>query len=169
MLSSNMAVSIATTINIHLCKHLLTLLCVMVSPWTTPFVIQAHDDRVRVWCMWLPWISRSVCTIRRPCWRTAWRQWTHSIFGMLRPALSEILPQIKLTAQWGHTKPLMFSTSPRTGSLVFLQNVSSRLTSPTATAWWDRNSKENIMTIFDNLCEHCIGSNATPTYRKVAL
>ena len=27
----------------------------------------------------LPWISRSVCTIRRPCWRTAWRQWKRSI------------------------------------------------------------------------------------------
>ena len=67
MLSSNMAASIATEINIHLCKHLFTLLCVMVSPWTSPFVVQAHIDRVCAWCTWLPWISRSVCAIRRPC------------------------------------------------------------------------------------------------------
>ena len=32
MLSSNMAASVATEINIHLCKHLFTLLCVTVSP-----------------------------------------------------------------------------------------------------------------------------------------
>ena len=50
MLSSNMAASIATAINIHLCKHLFTLLCVMVSPRTSPFVVQAHDDRVCAWC-----------------------------------------------------------------------------------------------------------------------
>ena len=37
----------------------------MVSPWTPPFVVQAHDDRIRAWCAWLPWISRSVCAIRR--------------------------------------------------------------------------------------------------------
>ena len=72
MLSSNMATSIATEINIHLSMHLFTLLCVMVSPWTFPFVVQAHDDRLHAWCTWLPWISRSVCAIRRPCWRTAW-------------------------------------------------------------------------------------------------
>ena len=72
ILSSNMAASTATEINIHLCKHLFTLLCRMVSP----FVVQAHDDA----CVWLPWISRSVCTIRWPCWRTAWRQWKHSIY-----------------------------------------------------------------------------------------
>ena len=35
-------------------------------------------DRVRAWCAWLPWISRSVWTIRRPCWRAAWRQWKYS-------------------------------------------------------------------------------------------
>ena len=75
MLSSNMAASIATEINIYLCKHLFALLCVTVSPWTSPFVVQVHDDRVGAW---LPWISRSVCTIRRPCWRTAWRQWKRS-------------------------------------------------------------------------------------------
>ena len=46
MLSSNMAASIATEINIHLCKHLFTLLCVTVCPWTSPFVVQAHGDRV---------------------------------------------------------------------------------------------------------------------------
>ena len=40
MLSSNMAASIATESNIHLCKHLFTLLCVTVSPWTSPFVVQ---------------------------------------------------------------------------------------------------------------------------------
>ena len=50
ILSSNMAASIATEINIHLCKPLFTLLCVTVSPWTSPFVVQAHDDRVRAWC-----------------------------------------------------------------------------------------------------------------------
>ena len=54
-----------SAINIHLCKHLFTLLCVTVSPWTSFFVVQAHDDRVRAWCVWLPWISRSVCAIRR--------------------------------------------------------------------------------------------------------
>ena len=50
MLSSNMAASIATAISIHLCKHLFTLLSVMVSPLNSPFVDQAHDDRVREWC-----------------------------------------------------------------------------------------------------------------------
>ena len=79
MLSSNMAASIAMAIIIHLCKHLFTLLCVTVSQWTSPFVVQVHDDRLRGWCTWLSWISRSVCTIRWPCWRTAWRQWKHSI------------------------------------------------------------------------------------------
>ena len=47
-----------------LCKHLFTLLCVTLSPWTSPFVVQARDDCVRAWCVWLPWISRSVCAIR---------------------------------------------------------------------------------------------------------
>ena len=79
MLSNNMAASIATAINIHLCKHLFTVLCVMLSPWTSPFVVQVHDDRFCAWCAWLPWGSRSVCAIRRPCWRTAWRQWKRSI------------------------------------------------------------------------------------------
>merc|ERR1719204_1530751 len=37
--------------------------------------------------------------------------------------------------QFGQTYPLMFSTMPRTLSLARLQNVSSLLTSPTATAW----------------------------------
>lgn len=36
--------------------------------------------------------------------------------------------------QCGQMKPLMFSTMPRTRKPVFLQNVSSRLTSPTDTA-----------------------------------
>ena len=79
MLSSNMAVFIVTEINIHLCKHLFTLLCITFSPWTSPFVVRAHDDGVRAWGMWLPWISRSVCAIWRPCWRTAWHQWKRSI------------------------------------------------------------------------------------------
>lgn len=39
----------------------------------------------------------------------------------------------RLTAQCGQTKPLMFSTTPTTCSPVFLQKVSSRLTSPTDT------------------------------------
>ena len=65
MLFSNMAASIATDINIHLRKHLSTLLCVTASPWTSPFVVQAHGDRARAWCAWLPWISRSVCAILR--------------------------------------------------------------------------------------------------------
>ena len=34
-------------INIYLCKHLFTLLCVTVSSWTSPFLVQTHDDRVR--------------------------------------------------------------------------------------------------------------------------
>ena len=74
-----MAASIATKINIHLCRRLFTLLCVTVSPWTSPFLVQAQDDRARTWCAWLPWISRWACTIWRPCWKTAWRQWKHSI------------------------------------------------------------------------------------------
>ena len=80
-----MAASIATEINIHSCKHLFTLLCLTVSPWTSPFVVKVHDDRVSTWCVWLPWISRSVCTIRRPCWRTAWRQWNRSMEGHMTP------------------------------------------------------------------------------------
>ena len=79
MLSSNMAASIATEVNIHLCKHLFALLRVTLSPWTPLFVDQAHDDHVRAWCAWLPWISRSVCAIQWPCWRTAWSQWKCSI------------------------------------------------------------------------------------------
>ena len=75
MLSSNVATYIAMKINIHLCKHLFTLLCVTVSPWISPLVVEAHGDRVRAWCAWLPWISRSVCVIWRPCWKTAWCQW----------------------------------------------------------------------------------------------
>ena len=47
ILSSNMAASIATEINFHLCKHVFTLLCVTVSPLTSPFVVQGHD-RVHV-------------------------------------------------------------------------------------------------------------------------
>ena len=42
MLSSIMVASMAMEINIHLCKHPFTLLCVMESP---PSVVQAHDDR----------------------------------------------------------------------------------------------------------------------------
>ena len=38
------------------------------------------------------------------------------------------------TEQCGQTNPLIFSMMPITGILVFLQNVNSRLTSPTATA-----------------------------------
>lgn len=49
--------------------------------------------------------------------------------GLLTPAKSP-----RLTAQCGQTKPLMFSTTPSTRSPVFLQKVSSRLTSPTDTA-----------------------------------
>ena len=52
---------------------------VCLSPCTSPFVVQAHDDCVRTWCAWLPWISRSVCAIRRPCWRKAGRRWKSSI------------------------------------------------------------------------------------------
>ena len=59
------------------CMHLLTLLWVTISPWTVPFMFQAH--LVHAWCVWLPWISRSVCAIRWPCWRTARRQWKRSI------------------------------------------------------------------------------------------
>ena len=73
-MSSYMAASIAMEINICSRKHLFILLCVTVSSWTSPFVVQAHDDRVHTWCTWLPWISRSVCAIQRPCWRTAWCQ-----------------------------------------------------------------------------------------------
>ena len=50
MLSSNMVTSIATEINIRSCKHLFTLLCTTVSPWTSPFVVQAQD-RVHTWYM----------------------------------------------------------------------------------------------------------------------
>ena len=62
MLSSNVAASIATGIDIHLCQHLFTLLCLMVSPWTSPFVVEleAHDDLVRTWCASLPWIYRDI-------------------------------------------------------------------------------------------------------------
>ena len=76
----NMAASIATAININLCKYHFTLLCVMVSPWTSPIVDQAHDDRVRRTCMVrvTALISRSVCAIRRLCLRTAWHRWKRS-------------------------------------------------------------------------------------------
>ena len=40
---------------------------------------------------------------------------------------------MRLTEQCGHTKPLMFSTIPSKGSLVFKQKVTSRLTSARAT------------------------------------
>lgn len=51
------------------------------------------------------------------------------------------LPTIRLTAQCGQTKPLMFSTMPITRNPVFLQKVSSRLTSPTDTAWRPRRGR----------------------------
>ena len=41
-------------------------------------------------CAWLPLISGIVCAIRRPCWRTARRQWKHSI-GQTCPAISLFL------------------------------------------------------------------------------
>ena len=67
----------------------------MVSPWTSPFAVQAHDDSVHAWCAWLPWISRSVCAIRRPCWRTAWRHWKCSIYwyGRFLPQCAWRAPQ----------------------------------------------------------------------------
>ena len=47
MLSSNMAASIATEINIHLCKHLFTLLCITVSPFMVQrmMIVYAHGAR----------------------------------------------------------------------------------------------------------------------------
>ena len=106
MLSSNMAASTATAINIHLCKRLFTFLCITVSPWTSPFVIQAHDDRVRAW---LPWISRSVCAIRRPSWRTSWRQWKHSI-GMPMIEFWYVWLQVLWDGRW------RIKVSPQSGS-----------------------------------------------------
>ena len=44
----------------------------------------------------------------------------------------------RLTLQCGQTNPLMFSTIPRTGILVFLQNVNSLLTSATDTPYQGR-------------------------------
>ena len=101
MLSSNMATSIATEINIHLSKHLFTLMCVMVSPWTFPFVVQAHYDRLHAWCTWLPWISRSVCAIWRPCWRTAW--WIKfDLFLGWRLAHARLLVHVHERQLFGH-------------------------------------------------------------------
>ena len=112
MLSSNMAASIATTINIHLCMPLFTLLRVTVSPWTSPFVIQARDDRVRAWCMWWPWISRSVCAIRQPCWRTAWCQWKCSIVRFtLTTEKKEKMPLLVATCQAGLDTCMLYSVS----------------------------------------------------------
>ena len=37
--------------------------------------------------------------------------------------------------QWGHTKPLMFSTTPRTGVASFRQKVMHLRTSAMATSW----------------------------------
>ena len=31
------------------------------------FVVEAHDDCMHAWCVWLPWISRSVCAIKCDC------------------------------------------------------------------------------------------------------
>ena len=59
MLSSNIATAMPIILY-KVCKLLFTLLCATVSPWTSPFVVQAYDEtRVRAWCAWLPWISRS--------------------------------------------------------------------------------------------------------------
>ena len=52
--------TITMAINIHLCKHLYTLMCVNVSSWTSSFVVQVHDDCVRSWCVWLAWMSRGL-------------------------------------------------------------------------------------------------------------
>ena len=58
---------IATEINIQLCKHIFTLLYIKLSLWTSLFAVQAHDDCMQAWCVWLPWSSRPVCTIK---WQT---------------------------------------------------------------------------------------------------
>ena len=65
-------------------NYTMALMCIKIteSPWTSPFLFQAHDDRMLAWCVWLPWISRSVCAIRRPCWRTVWHKWKRSILFM---------------------------------------------------------------------------------------
>ena len=56
MLSSNMAASVATEINIHLCKHLFYIIVRNGFSMNSPFVVQAHDDCVRGLCALLPWI-----------------------------------------------------------------------------------------------------------------
>ena len=71
----------------------------MVSPWTSPFVVQAHDDRGRAWCAWLPWISRSVCAIRRPCCRTAWRQWKCSIINFWTEEIKSFIMNFFIASQ----------------------------------------------------------------------
>ena len=81
MLSSNMTAStcIATENNIHLCKHRFYI--IVHNGFSMNFSIQGSSAWWPRACMvhWLSWISRSVCAIRRPCWRTAWRQWKRSI------------------------------------------------------------------------------------------
>ena len=77
ILSSNMAASIAIEINIHFNMQA-SFYIIVHNSFSMNFSIRGSSawwSRACTWCVWLPWISRSVCAIRRPCWRTAWRQW----------------------------------------------------------------------------------------------
>ena len=79
MLSSNMAASIATEINIHLCLSISrALMCITVSLWTFGGS-SARCSRTHIVRMTALDIQVSLCTFRRPCWRTACRQSKRSI------------------------------------------------------------------------------------------
>ena len=50
--------TIATEINVHLCKHLFTLLCIKVFSWTPSFVVQAH------WLLRVPMVHMTALDIQ---------------------------------------------------------------------------------------------------------
>ena len=56
-------------------------------------------------------------------------------YPLKRSRICPWYPSETLTPQWGQANPLIFSTTPRIGILVFWQKDSSLLTSDTATPW----------------------------------
>ena len=92
MLSSNMAASIATEIHTYFMQASFYIILCNVLLLHELLHSSHNNDRCRACCLWLPWISRPVCTIRWPGWRTAWHRWKRSISGGGVNILSWSLP-----------------------------------------------------------------------------
>lgn len=73
-------------------------------------------------------------------------------YPLKRSRICPWYPNETLTPQWGQANPLIFSTTPRIGILVFWQKDSSLLTSDTATPWRKEPNKQVGMSI--EKCEY---------------